>query len=77
MDRFTTWAGVVPTKMEQAIVAGDGVLPLSRAELARVHPNLWATATEVKDWTAQKGAHLPLRDTYWNVPVRRCGLCQG
>ena len=29
VDRLTTWAGVMPTKMEQAIVAGRGVLPLS------------------------------------------------
>ena len=43
VDRFTTWAGVAPDKLEQAIVAGRGVLPLSRSELARAHPSLWAT----------------------------------
>ena len=38
VDRLTTWEEVMPDKMEQAIVAGRGVLPLSYAELARVHP---------------------------------------
>src|SRR3954469_12285599 len=44
VDRFIAWSALMPDKIEQAIVAGRGVLPLSRSELARVHPSLWATA---------------------------------
>ena len=43
VDRLETWEAIVPSKMEQAIVAGRGVLPLSAGELARAHPSLWAT----------------------------------
>ena len=67
VNRLVTWAEVIPSKMEQAIAAGRGVLPLSHAELARVHPNLWATAKEVEHWLARKGPQLPVRDLYWNV----------
>ena len=67
VDRLTTWDAVIPSKMEQAIVAGRGVLPLSDAELARVHPNLWATAREADNWKARKGTHLPIRVSIWNV----------
>ena len=38
VDRLTTWEGIMPDKLEQAIVRGRGVLPLSYAELARAHP---------------------------------------
>ena len=44
VDRLAPWAEVIPGKLERAIVAGRGVLPLSAAELARAHPSLWATA---------------------------------
>ena len=45
----------MPGKLEQAIVAGRGVLPLSYSELARVHPSLWATAEEVRALADPKG----------------------
>jgi hypothetical protein len=67
VDRLTTWEGIMPCKMEQAILRGRGVLPLSYAELARVHPDLWATAKEVEHWLARKGPHIPIRNLYWNV----------
>ena len=67
VDRLTTWASIIPSKIEQAIVAGRGVLPLSAAELARVHPSLWATAREVEHWMARKGTQVPIRELYWNV----------
>ena len=67
VDRLATWDEVMPGKMEQAIVAGRGVLPLSAAELARAHPSLWATAQEAEHWMARKGAQVPIRELYWNV----------
>ena len=67
VDRFTTWEGIMPDRMEQAIMRGHGVLPLSHAELARVHSDLWATAKEVEHWLARKGPHIPIRELYWNV----------
>ena len=68
VDRFTTWEGIMPGKMEQAIVRGRGVLPLSDAELARVHPDLWATAKEVEHWLARKGPQVPIRES-----ILECG----
>ena len=53
----------MPDKMEQAIVRGRGVLPLSAAELARAHPDLWATGKEVGALAARKGTQIPIRDT--------------
>lgn len=67
VDRFTTWEGIMPDKMEQAIMRGRGVLPLSHAELARVHPDLWATAKEAEHWLARKGPQVPIRELYWKV----------
>ena len=67
VDRLAAWAEVMPSKIEQAIRAGRGVLPLSAAEQARVHPALWATAREVSHWNARKGTQVPIRETYWNV----------
>jgi hypothetical protein len=67
VDRLTTWEGIMPDKMEQAIVRGRGALPLSSAELARVHPDLWATANEVDHWRKRKGSQVPIRVSYWNV----------
>ena len=67
IDRLTTWDAVIPSKMEQAIVAGRGVLPLSAAELARAHPSLWATPREAEHWMARKGTQVPIRVLYWNV----------
>ena len=55
VDRLTTWEGIMPSKMEQAIVAGRGVLPLSHAELARAHPDLWATAQGGRALAGPKG----------------------
>ena len=67
VDRFTTWEGIMPDRMEQAIMRGRGVLPLSYAELARAHPDLWATAKEAEHWLARKGPQVPIRELYWNV----------
>src|SRR4051794_21619073 len=67
VDCFTAWEDVMPDKMEQAILAGRGVLPLSRTELARVHPSLWATAREVDNWRSRKGTQNPIRYSYWKV----------
>ena len=61
VDQLTTWEGIMPDKMEQAIVRGRGVLPLSSAELARVHPELWATAEEADIWWRRKGSQVPIR----------------
>ena len=86
VERLTTWDAVIPSKIEQAIVAGRGVLPLSAAELARAHPDLWATGRDVENWTARKGTHLPYRYSYWNVSTlsaatevtyRLPGQCRG
>ena len=55
VDRLATWTTIMPSKIEQAIVAGRGVLPLSRSELARAHPSLWASEQELKDWQRRKG----------------------
>jgi hypothetical protein len=67
VDRLVTWAEAMPCKLEQAIVAGRGVLPLSYAELARAHPSLWATNEEARMWLRRKGGHIPLRVSYWNL----------
>ena len=67
VDRFTTWEEVMPGKMDQAILAGRGVLPLSRSELARVHPTLWAGEQAVKDWQRLKGVNFSIRDSYWKI----------
>ena len=67
VDRLTTWDAVIPSKMEQAIVAGRGVLPLSYGELARVHPDLWATAERPGTGCGRKGAQVPIRVSIWNV----------
>ncbi len=67
VDRLVPWHEVIPSKLERAIVAGHGVLPLSYAELARAHPDLWATAKEAEHWLARKGPQVPIRDLYWNV----------
>ena len=67
VDRLETWASIMPSKVEQAIVAGCGVLPLSHAELARAHPRLWATAKEAEHWLTRKGPQVPIRVLYWNV----------
>ena len=37
VDRFTTWEEVMPGKMDQAILAGRGVLPLSRLSAGLTH----------------------------------------
>ena len=67
VDRLVTWNELTPSKLEQAIVAGQGVLPRSHAELARAHPTLWATAKEVERWWARKGPHVPIESYYWYV----------
>ena len=67
VDRLATWTTIMPSKIEQAIVAGRGVLPLSRSELARAHPSLWASEQELKDWQRRKGGQVPIRVLYWNV----------
>ena len=54
VDRLTTWEGIMPGKLEQAIVRGRGVLPLSYAELARAHPQLWATSEEARNWLGER-----------------------
>ena len=68
VDRLAPWAEVIPGKLERAIVAGRGVLPLSYFELARVYPSLWATAQDCKDWHRRKGGQVPIRVLYWNLP---------
>ena len=55
VDRLAPWAEVIPGKLERAIVAGRGVLPLSYSELARVHPSLWATARGLRALATAKG----------------------
>ena len=57
----------MPDKLEQAIVRGRGVLPLSAAELARAHPDLWATGNEVDLWRRRKGSQFPIEYSYWKV----------
>ena len=58
VDRLVTWDELMPSKLEQAIVAGQGVLPLSYAELARAHPDLWATAQGSSSVVGAKGCPL-------------------
>jgi hypothetical protein len=86
VHRLASWHEVIPTKLEQAIAAGRGVVPLSAAELARAHPSLWATEREFKDWQRRKGVQVPIRDNYWNlhplseatlVSYRRAGQSRG
>jgi hypothetical protein len=67
VDRFITWEKIMPGKLEQAVLRGHGVLPLSYSELARAHPSLWATSEEARNWLRRKGGHVPIRDLYWNV----------
>ena len=67
VDRLAPWSEIIPDKLEQAIVAGKGVLPLDAAELARAHPNLWVNAKAAANWMARKGTHFPIRDIIWNL----------
>jgi hypothetical protein len=53
----------MPNKLAQAIVAGRGVLPLSYAELARMHPGLWDSPRAARHSLSGKGAVFPIRVT--------------
>ena len=68
VDRLAPWEDVVtPDKMERAVLRGAGVLPLSAAELARAHPELWGTANQVDLWRKRKGGQVPIEYSYWKV----------
>ena len=62
--------GGLPGKLERAMVAGRGVLPLSYSELARLHPSLWATAEDVRN-SFRKGAWRGSRGAWAVSPARR------
>ena len=62
VDRLVIWDEVMPTKLAQAIVAGHGVLPLSYAELARMHPGLWDSPRAARHSLSGKGAVFPIRE---------------
>jgi hypothetical protein len=65
VDRLTTWGELMPNKIEQAILAGRGVVPLSYSELARAHPSLWAKAERARNSFRGKGGENPIRYSYW------------
>lgn len=70
VDRFTTWKEIMPDKLVQAIVRGDGVLPLSAAERARLHPDLWPTAKAAEHYRGRhqgKGPRSPIESPYWQM----------
>jgi hypothetical protein len=67
VDRLTTWEEIMPDRLEQAVMHGRAVLPLSYSELARAHPQLWATSEEARSWLRRKGGHVPLRESYWKA----------
>jgi len=48
----------MPGKIEQAIVAGRGVVPLSYSELARAHPSLWGKAEHARNSFRGKGGEM-------------------
>ena len=57
-----------PSKMEQAIVAGRGVLPLSACRAGAGAPQLCGPRRRrSSDWQRRKGGQVPIRDLYWNV----------
>ena len=79
VDRLALWLAVIPGKLERALIAGRGVLPLSYVELARVHPGVWGTAGACRMWVqrnsaqiSKKGIHPSLIFLYWNL----CGVSQ-
>lgn len=89
IHRPATWTDVIPGKLAQAAARGAGVLPLSASELARLYPDLWATARAVDQWRvreAGKGTRTPIEDSYWEtctlseatvVTYRRPGQSRG
>jgi hypothetical protein len=52
-------------RVVEALARGAGILPLSSAELARLHPDLWPNAKAVDNWRARNGGPAALEAAFW------------
>jgi hypothetical protein len=83
VDQLVTWRDIIPSRLERAVARADAV-PLSKAELARAHPDLWPSAAAVEiDLRREKGdislvvdsiwglSPFSVRVAYWRTPSQR------
>jgi hypothetical protein len=69
VDRLVTWAEIMPSRLQQAMLKLGGVLPLSGAELHRVCPGSWSTAEAAEHDLKRSGVRgqNPNRDSIWDL----------
>ena len=73
VDRLIRWDDLMPPRLAVAAARGNWVLPLSRSELTRLHPDLWENARAARwDLEAAEKRTFPVIDSLltWSLAIQ-------